>query len=178
MVEKINSDRKRSNVAKQEDICFYYDQMKERKMFMSGKDSAYTAKHVKAKARKETYEKREKAKEDQKLESSIEEDEFKDQFCDEEADRTDSEVSMEARGTGKKRKKSDKISIELSIEELVESVSIPCVRASVGSGLQTGIVASILNKANIDLESIPLSQSTVERIRNKAIETQAQAYRI
>ena len=177
MVEKINSDRKRSNVAKQEDICFYYDQMKERKMFMSGKDSAYTAKHVKAKARKETYEKREKAKEDQKLESSIEEDEFKDQFCDEEADRTDSEVSMEARGTGKKRKKSDKISIELSIEELVESVSIPCVRASVGSGLQTGIVASILNKANIDLESIPLSQSTVERIRNKAIETQAQAYR-
>ena len=33
MVEKINSDRKRSNVAKQEDICFYYDQLKERKMF-------------------------------------------------------------------------------------------------------------------------------------------------
>ena len=53
LVQKINSDRKRSESAKKEDITFFQDQITTRSMFMSVKiDKAFSEKHLRADARK------------------------------------------------------------------------------------------------------------------------------
>ena len=76
-----------------------------------------------------------------------------------------------------KKRKSDKIQFELSIEDLVESVSIPCIRGNISAPLQTGIVASILNKAYVDINKVVFSTTTVSRIRNEVVSSSAAEYK-
>ena len=63
-----------------------------------------------------------------------------------------------------------KIMISISADELVDCTAAVSARYRVGVRPQTSLIASICNKAGVNLDEIPVSRSTVHRKRFKKIE--------
>ena len=169
ILEKIRTDRKRTNDAKTQDEQFYIDQTSERKMMMDNRrDKVYSSRHEKA---------CQKQLPKQNTVEEIETEEVENLSSEDTESDTDDDSPMIQAEKSKKMKRTDQLTISISVDEIVKATSIPCVRGNIGVQTQTGIVASILKKANVDLDSVVFSESTVTRIRDGEISIHSNTYK-
>lgn len=170
----ISNDRLRSTEAKQEDMAFLDDQKTDRKWYISEDLDEKYQKSLESKQqraqRMETLKSKELASEEMSLVNQELEVSFDSHSSGEINVPSDESSSEEERHTNSTLKSNSKIMLNISPEDLIESTHEVFARYRVGVRAQTQVLASICNKAGLNLDDLNISKSTVHRKRYKKVE--------
>ena len=170
----IMGDRMHSKEAKQEDLEFFNDQKQERKMYISQETDADYEKSMELKKQRTDRMEKIKAKYiERKLENSNVNSEVESEIRQDLSDEIEflsSESSEEEYDRIRSSNTKQRIMLNLSTEDLIDCTHEVFTRYKVSVRAQTHLIASITNKARVDLDKTKLSRSTIHRRRYNKIQ--------
>ena len=170
----IMGDRMHSKEAKQEDLEFFNDQKQERKMYISQETDADYEKSMELKKQRTDRMEKIKAKYiERKLENSNVNSEVESEIRQDLSDEIEflsSESSEEEYDRIRSSNTKQRIMLNLSTEDLIDCTHEVFTQYKVSVRAQTHLIASITNKAGVDLDKTKLSRSTIHRRRYDKIQ--------